>query len=375
VLSSGNHDFGGLKELMRNPTIAVALFLAFAWVLSACTSATPPASPANTDISSIYLSPTPRPSSAGTQTNSISFGDVDLRNALTEYLKVQTSSPPNHIILDPIPNRELSDAIVKWLNQQSDSSGLKNVWPVALGIVLGGLFNFFAIAFTSYKQRQRELELDAIKGQRERELERLRATLEQHRQSLSILTQRFDKFDAPLWALFQQSRGVTDGLMQYIHQQSTNKMAPWTAVNLRLTTSQDRQQLEVKHHESWFKFRMLDYMDLLNADTYSKELVEAILDIGKEKCRIIREHAGYASASGEFSKKLGEYLAHYAILQTISKQSEPKRYPPESQKVGYYPRGLDDEIKNGFISTNTEIQTCQQACSTTIQEIAKLTTP
>jgi hypothetical protein len=100
---------------------------------------------------------------------------------------------------------------------------------------------------------------------------------------------------------------------------------------------------------------MLDFMPWLKANRDCKILVDQIIAIGRKKTETISTYSGLAAVGQEPSPLLGEYLAHFAILDATYNNPPEVPPPPESQKVGYYPRGMDATIDQGYVAARKAV--------------------
>jgi gas vesicle protein len=219
---------------------------------------------------------------------------------------------------------------------------------------------------------------DAAKDRRGAELEELRASLQITPQVFKARQERLEKFHAPLRALLQQSRGVTDKLCHHVYKLSINKKWPsevnadpceYAFLTNEEAAAKKRQgihpppedgkqrdrRLRVWHSDQWNTFRMLDYMPWLISNRDCKVLVDQVMAIGRKQTEIISTYGGLAAVGQEPSPLFGEYLAHFAVLEATYNMPPGNPYPPESQKVGYYPRGMDAAIEQGYLAARNAV--------------------
>jgi hypothetical protein len=294
-------------------------------------------------------------------------------------------------------NSDLVTILKEYINKKEEKKGLwSNILPTLIPYVAGGLIALILPLMTLRHQKRRELIIDQkdikleelrnslassreialLEANRKRDisLEETRTKLGTAREKLDLERRRLENFYAPLLALFQQSRGVTDKLCQYFYDEY--KKNKWNDCSpkyeFEFMTSEEAEKgvcnkinpagimpdrrLYVKTNKGWIKFRLLDFMPWLLKDRYCRALVDQIIRIGERKVEIISKYAGLAAVSGERPSPLfGAYLAHYSLLTTIRGTPPNDALEPESQKVGYYPRGLDDEVLRGYDKAREDI--------------------
>jgi hypothetical protein len=119
---------------------------------------------------------------------------------------------------------------------------------------------------------------------------------------------------------------------------------------------------------------MLDFMPWLLRNPSCKVLVDQIMSIGRKNTEIIRKYSGLAAAGQPPSAVFGEYLAHFAVLQTTYEAPPPDPYSPESQKVGYYPRDLDAEVEKGYKSACDAVVPFESLASSIVRLVTKTST-
>lgn len=220
-------------------------------------------------------------------------------------------------------------------------------------------------------QTKREMELAKQEGEQVKALETMRAHLGIEDKVRQLRYERLEKFYAPLYALFQQSRGVADKLFH--HTYSKRNDSCWNGRELAFMTVEEatdnkppseselkdtkapRRRVYIKQNGEWIVLRMLDFMPIFLQDQHSKVLVDQIIQIGRKCVEVISQNSGLAATGYEFSTRLGEYLAHFAILEGIYKDPPAEPFEPGSQRVGYYPMGLDNEVEKGYENARKEV--------------------
>lgn len=348
-----------------------------------------------------------------------------------------------------VSDGKVSDALVKWLDKLATSKPEeKETWwskaaPMLAGTVIGGVISaavtFLGLWMTGRREAQRDKETstreekltnlradlekqkvqflnqleadlakfragldenrDAAKARRDEQLEELRANLEIAAQVFKNRQERLEKFHAPLRALLQQSRGVTDKLCYHVYRLSRNKKWPSASKpDLReyafLTREeaesnkrdgvhpppedgkQRDRRLRVWDDNKWVTFRMLDFMSWLKDNPECRVLVDQILAIGRKKTAVISTYGGLAAVGQQPSPLFGEYLAHFAVLEAIYNNPPPEPALPESQKVGYYPRGMDAEIEGGYVQARAAVAEYESLAATILTRwSSRATTP
>ena len=97
-------------------------------------------------------------------------------------------------------------------------------------------------------------------------------------------------------------------------------------------------------------FRLLDQFPAVKTNQKALALAEHILQIGDQITKIISDHGGLASS--DLIDLLGEYLAHYAVLSAAYKLEDKVPAEPGGHKILYYPRELNEKIKEGYRELN-----------------------
>jgi len=305
----------------------------------------------------------------------ISPDDGAIRDALAAWLKSQSTRPiPQTPLEVKLISSELQGAATKLIDRELKKpapSGL-SAWVagngVIVGTLLGSLLALLGTCVTNLQNRKRDLAL-----------EKLRAQLAVDEDVRQLRFERFQKYHAPLYALFQQSRGITDKL--YHHTYSIRNSPIWKGYELAMMTSEQaeagtpvtqerindpnggRRRVYVRDDGCWKTLRMLDFMPILLKDSASKVLIEKILEIGRNIVKIISRQGGLAATGRDFSPLLGQYLAHFAILEGIYMHPPEDPFPPESQGVGYYPLGLDEEIAAGYLASRDQVKLYERTSS------------
>ena len=93
-------------------------------------------------------------------------------------------------------------------------------------------------------------------------------------------------------------------------------------------------------------FRLLDHIFHLKSDKSVGPLVQRILEIGKQLKKLISDKAGLIE--GGIAPMFSEYLAHFEILEAASEQNLSAEQKEGWHELGYYPRMLNREIREGY---------------------------
>lgn len=335
------------------------------------------------------------PGKAKPQSSDTGIRDDEIRNALIEYFKTKSPSGTQPSITLQVLDSKGEEALTAWLNEQVKSKPslwltfLQNGGQAILGGLLGGVIGLLAQQLAAKNQLRQEEQRSQNDLDRERQIEELRANIDVTREIMKLRMKRLESFHAPLRALFQQSKGVTDRLMRHVYHLHDKNPTDWgdtrpyefmndeVAIQNHPPGSRQRnvnspdERLHVYHNGRWIKFRILDFMHLLTKDTYCKELVGKIIEIGKCKTKIISEYGGF-SASGEQPPAIfGEYLAHFVVLDVCYNNPPTLAYDPETQEVGYYPRHLDEVIEEGYQAARNEVAEYEKLCNSIMKRLAE----
>jgi hypothetical protein len=142
---------------------------------------------------------------------------------------------------------------------------------------------------------------------------------------LKLRLRQVEEFYAPALLYIEQSRGLYE--------------------KLRWTIEHERKDLSVP------EFRLLDYIYEFKRNETFGPLVDRILAIGKQLTTLISEKSGLIE--GGVTPTLVEYQAHFEILAAASEQALNKEQKEGWHKLGYYPRLLNREIREGYKEDET----------------------
>lgn len=192
------------------------------------------------------------------------------------------------------------------------------------------------------REMHREHEKAARDAERETERIRTNALLEYSKNLMQMRQRHFDVFYSPLWALIQQSDGVTRKMKEQLALDNPAKYR-W-----ELGDEGTVSQLQVYHDGKWASFRLLDCIHELRSVPLYNGFIERILEIGHRMTELIQQGVPVIGDQSPPSIYV-EYLAHYSILSAMHKSCAPdKLFPPGSQKAGYYPRGFNKEVERSY---------------------------
>jgi hypothetical protein len=181
---------------------------------------------------------------------------------------------------------------------------------------------------------------------------------------LELRMRQVQDFYAPMFALLRQSKDLYDKMLQQLvaDEPSRYRSVP-TAVEKEF-----RWEVLDKKGE-WQGFRLLDQLPAIKSNLKALALVDANLVIGEKICKVISNHAGYASEA--LVDMLGQYMAHYAILATIRNGKETEAFEPGWHKVGYFPFGLDTKIGEAYHEVSKSIDDFRKGSTRTLEALAK----
>lgn len=207
-------------------------------------------------------------------------------------------------------------------------------------------------------------ETAAFSAEKEKEKARVQTALDYTGKMLDLHLRQIQDFYAPLLALAQQGKGLRDQLESYLYESSPEKnySRDLKTNRLRLADGQG----------GWADFRLLDRMPDILIDPMAKQLVRRILDTDEAMVGIIQKNNGLAGVGHDISPLYGQFLAHYTILKVVfedEKRVEP--YAPGFHKIGYYPRGLDEVIAEGYKETWQAIKKYQERSDEALASLAR----
>lgn len=205
-------------------------------------------------------------------------------------------------------------------------------------------------------------------AEQEKEKARVQTALDYTGKMLELHLRQIQEFYAPLLALAQQGKGLRDQLESHLYESSKDK-------NYSRNPKTNRLML-ADGNGGWADFRLLDRIPDVIKDPMAKQLVKRILDTDEAMVEIIQKHNGLAGVGHDFSPLYGEFLAHFTVLKLIyddTARTDP--YPPGFHKIGYYPRGLDEEIAAGYKKTWQAIKKYQEHSDVALASLAKTPKP
>lgn len=179
---------------------------------------------------------------------------------------------------------------------------------------------------------KRAAHLAGVEAERKGELAKQEALFRHTDKIVEYRLKQMELFYAPMFALMGQSKGLYEKLLDELAQLDSKTYRKNQDGHLHVCT--DGKDLG--------EFRLLDRLPGLRDIPTVWALVEKIVSIGDSMTKIIAEHAGLASE--RIIDRLGQYLAHYAILSLLYKSTETTPYVPGWHSRGYYPRELDSEL-------------------------------
>ncbi|MCI0604597.1 hypothetical protein L0156_16545 [bacterium] len=192
---------------------------------------------------------------------------------------------------------------------------------------------------------EREERRAVLTAERAMELARHEAIFEQTQKILDYRLKQMELFYAPMFALLNQSESLYQKMLDQLAEDEPERYK-----RLAERDAEGNTLLVLASYGVWKGFRLLDQLPAVKANPKALPLVVGILEIGDRMTKIISENAGLASK--DIIELLGEYMAHYAILSSIHKSPETKPYEPGWHKRGYYPRDLNEKIKQGYREVN-----------------------
>jgi SAM-dependent methyltransferase len=114
-------------------------------------------------------------------------------------------------------------------------------------------------------------------------------------------------------------------------------------------------------------FRLLDHISELRNSTTLEPLVQQILDIGERLTKLISKNSGLIE--GQITQTFIDYQAHYAILSAAKDQELTEEQKEGWHQLGYYPRLLNRELREGYKLVLAHIEKYAYAADETIGDI------
>ena len=247
-----------------------------------------------------------------------------------------------------------------------------------VGALIAGLAGFLGIRFNASREARREQErmkheadLNRQKVEAEAQhqlaLARLEASTIYADKLLDLRLKELELFFAPLHALLEQSKGVSDKLKTQLLEDTENYRE---AADPEFEGKQTK--LQMRWRGEWHDWRLLDQMPELKRKSLYAPLIGEIIRIGKEMTALIAKYGAFSLGETSVSEVYGEYLAHFAILQSIyNDETRTEPYPPGQHKIGYYPRRLNGIVKTRYFELRQELQPYLDATNTLLEELKR----
>lgn len=258
----------------------------------------------------------------------------------------------------------LQNALAHWVN----GAARDEPWwykVVDSGVILGGALAILSGVATAWansryqSEQARTLARVNAEVARENRLDEFR--LEIARAAMREDARVLQRFHAPMLAFSQQRDGIVKKVTQHVWRLWEKHDGSWPDQReYKLMTSAEatggaldpvlgnQRLLYIRVGDDWKRFRMLDFMPWLKREESCHALLRQVMTIGKLQAELIHAYGGLAAGGDEPSPLFGDYLAHFAILQATYDQPPDRPHDPESQDSGYFPAGLDLEIKRGY---------------------------
>ncbi len=214
----------------------------------------------------------------------------------------------------------------------------------------------------SHEAKLKEHEATA-KAQQQHELTRMEAATTYANKLLDLRLKQLELFVAPLHALLEQSRGLYEKLVTQLLEDKENYQ--------EVTDPEVGKKLQVRWHNEWHDWRMLDQMPPLKGNPLYGPLIAEIIRIGKEMTVLIAKYSAFSLDDSAVSDVYGEYLAHFAVLQSIYKNPRTEPFAPGQHKIGYYPRRLNGIVKARYLKLQQELQPYLEASNTILEELKR----
>jgi hypothetical protein len=217
----------------------------------------------------------------------------------------------------------------------------------------------------SHEAKLKEQEATA-EAQRQHDLARLEAATSYADKLLDLRLKQLELFFAPLHALLQQSQGVYAKFQtQLLEDEENFREIPDPQFEGK------QKKLQMRWQGTWYDWRLLDQMPGLKCNPIYKPLIAEIIRIGKEMTALIAKYGAFSLDESGVSNVYGEYLAHFAILQSIYNDPRTEPYPPGHHKIGYYPRQLNRIVEARYLKLQQELQPYLDASNTLLEEMKR----
>lgn len=238
-------------------------------------------------------------------------------------------------------------------------------WQPILNTVAGGLITAVVTFGALWLNAKKETVLKERESRRQLELARLEACITYADKLLDLRLKQLELFFAPLHALLQQSQGVYAKLRLQLLEDTSN----YREVD-DPEFSDGRKKLQfLWTDKEWHDWRLLDQMPPLKERPMFRPLIDQIMRIGSKMASLIAKYGGFSVDEEGASDVYGEYLAHYAILQSIHRDERTQAYPPGQHKMGYYPRRLNGIVETRYNKLRQELQPYLKASSAVLAEL------
>jgi|WetSurMetagenome_2_1015567.scaffolds.fasta_scaffold61787_2 hypothetical protein len=267
------------------------------------------------------------------------FPDHDLLNSLNNHVKQLDLD-----IINDLKKTKPSD------NETNISTGLIAALAVLCAAGIGALGQYMVAKMTATIARN-----EAVN---KAEIAKLEARYRHTDKIVDYRLKQLELFYAPMSALMGQSGALSYKLQLQLSQENP--------IRYRFD-SQTPPRLHIfDENKDTGEFRLLDQLPALRTSSTAWALVSQIVATGTEMESIIRKHAGFASEN--LISRLSEYMAHYAILSTLYKESETVPFNVGEHKVGYFPRELPGELLSGYRNVSSFLDEYAKATLKVLQD-------
>lgn len=259
------------------------------------------------------------------------------------------------------------------LRKFSESDNKRGLdWTSILGALIPAAVTIGVLILTMRRESQREKErmghelaLKNAEINRQLEIAKLESGTTYADKLLDLRLKQLECFFAPLYALLQQSEGITEKLRKQLYKDAEHyrelddpKSGPGC------------KKPQIKWSDGkWYDFRLLDQLPALKQNPVFKPLIDEIIRIGKDMTDLIQKYGAFSVDESGVTAVYGRYLAHYAILRSIYNDPRVEPYPPEQHEVGYYPRELNGIVETRYKRLLQELQPYLQASSAVLAEL------
>lgn len=235
---------------------------------------------------------------------------------------------------------------------EADKNRLDTFMPLLVGII-GALLGMIGTYLIQQKRLKHELTLAEERLKHELTVSREKVIFEAQNSIILAQSKRREELYAPLRAHLAQSKEVYDQMCRQLKEVDSGEKYDW--FDDPKSTSGKSFFVIGKNGERE-PFRLLYKLPDVYGKGYGIDpLVDEILRIGLQMVKTIKKSVGLVLPDQEdLNRTLSEYLAHYVVMKEI-RDAVKNNGLYNRYTVGYYPRGLNKLVDEGFQRLTNEI--------------------